>query len=163
MAALCSIPARFGCYRSNKKIVQYNTHKGTIFTVLFWLIKKQGHLTERKNINPCISGRKDNYTKRPIDSSRRSDVYTCIRLWNGPSLIMACRIMMTSSNGNIFRVSGPLCGEFNGPCEFPTQRPVTRSFDVFFDLRLNKRLSKQPWFEPSWSLWRHCNVFDDET
>ena len=27
--------------------------------------------------------------------------------------------------------------------EFPTQRPVTRSIDVFFDLRLNKRLSKQ--------------------
>ena len=26
--------------------------------------------------------------------------------------------------------------------EFPAQRPVTRSFDVFFDLRLNKRLSK---------------------
>ena len=25
--------------------------------------------------------------------------------------------------------------------EFPAQRPVTRSFDVFFDLRLNKRLS----------------------
>ena len=48
------------------------------------------------------------------------------------------------------------------PGEFPTQRPVTRSFDVFFDLRLNKRLSKQPrgwWFEtPSWSLWRHRNA-----
>ena len=27
--------------------------------------------------------------------------------------------------------------------EFPVQRPVTRSFDVFCDLRLNKRLSKQ--------------------
>ena len=26
--------------------------------------------------------------------------------------------------------------------EFPAQRPVTQSFDVFFDLRLNKRLSK---------------------
>ena len=67
--------------------------------------------------------------------------------------------MMTSSNGNIFRVTGHLCGEFTGPGEFPAQRPVTRSFDVFFDLRLNKRLSKQPWgwwFEtPSWSLWRH--------
>ena len=25
--------------------------------------------------------------------------------------------------------------------EFPAQRPVTRSFDVFFDLRLNKRLN----------------------
>ena len=48
--------------------------------------------------------------------------------------------MMTSSNGNIFRVTGPLCGEFTGPGEFPTQGPVTPSFDVFFDLRLNKRL-----------------------
>ena len=28
------------------------------------------------------------------------------------------------------------------PGEFPAQRPVTRSFDVFFYLRLNKRLSK---------------------
>ena len=47
------------------------------------------------------------------------------------------------------------------PGEFPTQRPVTRSFDVFFDLRLNKRLSKQSlgwWFEtPSHPLWPHCN------
>ena len=44
---------------------------------------------------------------------------------------------------------------------FPSQRPVTRSFDAFFDLRLNKRLSKQSrrrWFEtPSRSLWRHRN------
>ena len=72
------------------------------------------------------------------------------------------RFMMTSSNGNIFRVTGPLCGEFTGPGEFPTQRPVTWRFDVFFDLHLNKRLSKQPWgwwFDTlSWSLWRHCNV-----
>ena len=68
---------------------------------------------------------------------------------------------MTSSNGNIFRITGPLCGEFTGPGEFPTQRPVTPSFDFLFDLRLNKRLSKQPrgwWFETlSWSLWRHRN------
>ena len=45
--------------------------------------------------------------------------------------------------------------------EFPSQRPVTRSFDGFFELRLNKPLSKQSsgwWFEtPSGSLWRHCN------
>ena len=69
--------------------------------------------------------------------------------------------MMTSSNGNTFRVTGPLCGEFIGPGEFPAQRPVTRSFAVFFGLHLNKRLSKQSWgwwFETmSRSLWRHCN------
>ena len=45
---------------------------------------------------------------------------------------------------------------------FPSQRPVTRSFDVFFDLRLTKRSSKQSrrrWFEtPSRSLWRHCKA-----
>ena len=70
--------------------------------------------------------------------------------------------MMTSSNGNIFRVTGPLCGEFTGPGEFPTQRPVTRSFDVYFDLCPDKRLGKQLWgwwFETlSHSLWRHRNV-----
>ena len=27
--------------------------------------------------------------------------------------------MMTSSNGNIFRVTGPLCGEFTGPRRIP--------------------------------------------
>ena len=59
---------------------------------------------------------------------------------------------MTSSNGNIFRVTGP----------FPAQRSVTRSLDVFFDLSLNIRSSKQSrrwWVETqSLSLWRHCNV-----
>ena len=47
------------------------------------------------------------------------------------------------------------------PGEFSTQRPVTRSFDVYFDLRPDKRLSKQLWgwwFETlSHSLWRHRN------
>ena len=51
--------------------------------------------------------------------------------------------MMTSSNGNIFRVTGHFCGESPVISEFPTKKPVTRSFDVFFDLRLYKRLSKQ--------------------
>ena len=58
--------------------------------------------------------------------------------------------MMTSSNGNMFRVTGFCAG--NSPVtagkspvtgEFQSHRPMTRSFDVFFDLRLNIRLSKQ--------------------
>ena len=52
------------------------------------------------------------------------------------------------------------------PGEFPTQRPVTRSFDVFFDLCLNKRLSKQWWgwwFEMlSCPLWRHRNAVPNQ-
>ena len=45
--------------------------------------------------------------------------------------------------------------------EFPAQRPVTQSSDIFFDPRLNRWLSKQSWgqwSETPWSsLWRHCN------
>ena len=69
--------------------------------------------------------------------------------------------IMTSSNGNIFRVTGHSCGESMLTGDFPSQRPVTRSFDVFFDLRPNNRLSKhwrRLWFEtPAPLLWRHCN------
>ena len=65
--------------------------------------------------------------------------------------------MMTSSNGNIFRVTSHLYGEFRW---IPTQGAVTRSFDVIFALRLNKRLSKQWW---GWwierPLWRHLNAY----
>ena len=68
---------------------------------------------------------------------------------------------MTSSNGNFFYVTGPLYGDSPVTGEFPSQRSVTQSFDVFFDLCLNKRLRKQSrrrWFEtPSCSLWRHCD------
>ena len=56
-----------------------------------------------------------------------------------------------------------LCaGNSSVPGEFPAQRPVTLSFDVFFDVRPNKRLSKESrgwWFErPSRPLWRHHNA-----
>ena len=39
--------------------------------------------------------------------------------------------MMTSSNGNIFRVIGFCAGNSTVIGEFPSQRPVTRSFDFF--------------------------------
>ena len=43
-------------------------------------------------------------------------------------------LMMTSSNGNIFRVIGHLYENSPVTGDFPAQRPVTRSFGVFFDL-----------------------------
>ena len=61
-----------------------------------------------------------------------------------------------------FSVFLALC-EGNPPItvEFPSQRPVTRSFAVFFFLGLKQQLSKQwrrRWFEtPSRSLWHHYN------
>ena len=51
--------------------------------------------------------------------------------------------------------------------EFPAQRPVMRSFDVFVDLRLNKWLNEQLrgwWFEtPSCPLRRYCNLMSMKT
>ena len=45
--------------------------------------------------------------------------------------------MMPSSNENIFRVTGHLCGEFTVIGEFPPQRPVTRSLDFFIYTWIN--------------------------
>ena len=92
------------------------------------------------------------FRKMPNDATRASrwpwfHSFSSIRINNN---------MMTSSNGNIFRVTGHLCGNSPVPGEF-----LPRSFDGFFYLRLNKRLSKQScgwWFETlSRPLWRHRN------
>ena len=67
-------------------------------------------------------------------------------------------ITMTSSNGNIFRVSGPLCGEFNGH----QWSPIKKASDVeLWCFRLS-----EPWIN-NWVnnrevgyLRRHCAHYD---
>ena len=67
-----------------------------------------------------------------------------------------CIPMMTSSNGNYFRVTGHLCGAFTGHRWIPSTK--TSDAELWcFELRLNKPLSKQ-----SWGWWfetpsRHSN------
>ena len=69
--------------------------------------------------------------------------------------------MMTSSNGNIFRVTGPLSGEFTGHRWIPHTKASDAELWWSLDLRLNQQLDKQwihRWLETSSrSLWRHCN------
>ena len=81
-----------------------------------------------------------------INSSRQSDsIYTW---WRHQMETFSALLAICAGNSPV-------------PGEFPTQRPVTRSFDVYFDLRPNEWLSKQSWgwwFEmPSRPLWRHRN------
>ena len=80
---------------------------------------------------------------------------------NDSNIIISVYNIMMSSNGNIFCFIGPLWGDPPVTGGFPSQRPVTRSFDVIFDLHLNRWLSKQlwcQWFEmPLHSLWRPSN------
>ena len=71
--------------------------------------------------------------------------------------------MMTSSNRNIFRVTGHLCEEFTGPRWIPRTKASDAELWCFlwFAPRPDKWLSKQSWGwwseMPSSSLWRNRN------
>ena len=92
-------------------------------------------------------------------------IFTC-PLEDLLALHVCCGIAMMTSlnaiNGNISASLAICVGNSPVTGEFPTQKPVTRSFDAFFHLRLNKQLSKQSWgwwFETlSRPVWRHCNA-----
>ena len=63
---------------------------------------------------------------------------------------MIMKIMMMSSNGSIFRVTGPLCGEFTGYRWIPCTKGS--------DAQLWCKQSLSWWFDTPWlPLWRHCN------
>ena len=64
--------------------------------------------------------------------------------------------MMTSSNGNIFRATGHLCGEFTGHRWIPR----TKASDAELWCLLWSAPEWGWWFEiPIRSLWRHRNVW----
>ena len=75
-------------------------------------------------------------------------------LFNNYGLILDASIfMMTSSNGNIFRVTGHLCGKFTGLRWFPHKGQWRGALMFFFYLCLNKRLRKHSW---GGNLRRYC-------
>ena len=85
----------------------------------------------------------------------------CHQLWYG-FIMIVWRIydspdrenMMTSSNGNIFLVTHPLCGEIHWS---PVKSPHKGDTELWCFLWLRKQ-SWGWWFEtPSRSLWRYCN------
>ena len=80
------------------------------------------------------------------DVSTASDSYSS--WWRHPMETFSALMAICAGNS-------PVTGEF------PAQRLVTRSFDVFFELGLNERLSKQSWgwwFEtPSHPWWCHSD------
>ena len=113
------------------------------------------------DITDCFRHQTSQWSLQTISSGPHLNIKTvCPGTWI--SIIKIIRswlifIMMTSSNGNIFRVTGHLCGECTGPWWIPAQRPVTRSFVVSFDKRLSKQ-SCRWWFETlSRPLWRQYN------
>ena len=91
----------------------------------------------------CPKEKKENTNKLVILSSPSGNPDTDNLVTQGNSIdAWKDKIMMMSSNGNIFRVTDHLCGEFT---------------DVLFDIRPNKRLSKQWW---GWWLRRYRAHYD---
>ena len=90
------------------------------------------HFTTHREVKKNILIKNSKFQMKSIDNRKGGYIYR-----TPPALSSHRTAIMTSSNGINFRVPGPLYSEF------PAQRPVMRSFDVFFDLYLNERLSKQ--------------------
>ena len=70
--------------------------------------------------------------------------------------------MITSSNGNIIHVAGPLWGESTGDRWIPFKKTSDAELCCLFCMGLNKwlvKLWRRRWFEaPCRLYWRHCNV-----
>ena len=129
-------------------IQQYQIRYGNTFQYRFVNMLMTNIFSERSE-----HGRK--YQIYPI-------IYRIFQPYNSPGKKDLIHIAWWRHQMETFSTLLAICaGNSPVPGEFPTQRPVTRSFDVYFDLRPNKRLSKQWWgwwFEtPSRPLWRHRN------
>ena len=93
----------------------------------------------------------------------RKHVYECalktywlnLRFWMIKKTFRG-RLIMTSSNGSIFRITGPLWGEFTVYQWIPLTKARDAELWCFFDLRLKNWLSRS--FETPWrSFWCHCH------
>ena len=124
-----------------------------------------GHLQSSRDPRPiCLY----TFTKWPtyVDDMRSRGWWRWVDN-NGPEnkYREATHIMMTSSNGNIFHVTGTLCGEFTGHRWIPRTKASDAELWCFLwsATWINGWVNSREaggWFEaPMRSLWRHCNVY----
>ena len=95
-----------------------------------------------------------NDTPATVGETIKKSPASCECQWN--------HFMMTSSNGNLFRVTGHLCREFTSHRWIPCTKASGTELWCFLWSAPSKLLSRQWrnwWFQmPLCSLWRHCNV-----
>ena len=88
-------------------------------------------------IHDCIVGK---YMFRKLCKAHRHILFILSNIERRDLIIICFGLPL----GETFSALLAICaGNSPGTGEFPAQRPVTRSYDVFFDLCLNKRLGKQ--------------------
>ena len=138
--------------------MKYNTNSSTVLNNAIWWSKYQKNLSAAWDTWKTICNVK--VVGASNDDRYGTDLHCVPHAYRQPKLTTTWwRHKMETFSALLAICAG------NSPVhgEFPTQRPVTPSFDAFFDLHLNKQLSKQWWgwwFETLWRpLWRHRNEF----
>ena len=126
----------------------------TVWKVNMWLVNREDESTKFTNFTGCYC------LPKALLTHTTNQTAAAMALSHSGSLVPGhffLHHIVTSSNENIFRITGLCEGNPSVTGGFPSQRPVTQSSDVFFDLRLNKQ-SRCWWFQiPSRSLRCHCN------
>ena len=126
-------------------------------THLEWWVEGRG----MRALSQILSDESLSYSLKHISTGEHSSHF--MEEHSSPASIFPV-FMMTSSNGNMFRVTGFSAGDWwlRGIHRSSVNSPHTGHWRGALMFPLNKRLSKQSrrrWFEtPSCSLWRHCNV-----
>ena len=112
-----------------------------------------GYITNVAVVQPTGKHREIIWTIKLTDMSIRGQELWISIAWKW--YLNCCHVTWWRHQMKTFSTLLALCAG-NSPVtgEFPSQRPETRSFDVFFELRLNKRLSE------AGDLRRHCAHYD---
>ena len=141
------------CEEFGKKLPRYNSTVLYIANkcVLWWRRRKDGvgrhtHLLNFSTYLICIRNTNICFSKNITLYISKGEGVAIRILVHVELLLQVCLWSWWRHQMETFSVLLAICaGNSPVPGEFPAQRSVTRSFDVFFDLRPNKRLSKQSW------------------
>ena len=84
-----------------------------------------------------------------------SEIFTWMVLWHGCAVYLS---MITPSNGNIFRVTGPLCGEFTGHRWIPCTKASDAELWCFLWSAFEQAVKET--IGDAGDLRRHCTHYD---
>ena len=102
------------------------------------------------------------FRKFPFDNLAKFELSSVLLKITDAHITKLTHNMMKLSNGNIFHVTDPLCGEFTGHRWIPLTKASGAELWCFL-LSVYEQMVEQArrrWFETlSHSLWCHCNEF----
>ena len=138
--------------------LDFTADKSTLGQVMAWCRQATSHY-----LNQCRPRSMSPYGVTRSQRINSSFDYENVPCYNGTTLLgRICGVMMTSSNGNIFSITGPLCRQSTDHRWIPLTMDSEAELWPYLWYSSEPSLSKQSrckWFRPSCSSWRHCNCW----